>query len=405
LSGALALLRRRPQFRAFWAAIGLSYAGSGAATTALTLYVQQTRGTGTAVAAFLIASQVPRLLGPLAGGIADRTDLRTLLIGCDVGQAVVFAAIATLPAFGLLIALTALTTVLQTSYGPARTAMIPNLVEPEELIEANALLGTATNLYVAVGPLVGGLLFAAIGPAAALLVNTATFLGSAALTARVPAARPAAGTEHEPLLAATRTAARFIWHDTIMRTVTISICLLVAFLAVDNVALVFLVRETLGGSAFAYGLIEAVFGLGMMAGSFWILRGSGGGWAAPRLYLLACGLSSGASVGSGVAPSLGVLAPVEAVAGSGNGIEIVASETIIQQQVPRGLIGRVYGFTSSFTSLGVGIAMAGGGLLVDATSPRATFLIAGAGGLLVTLAIAPIMLRARSSVPAEARST
>ena len=247
MSGALALLRRRPQFRALWAAIGLSYAGSGAATTALTLYVQETRGTGTAVAAFLIASQVPRLLGPLAGGIADRTDLRQVMVGCDIGQAVVFAAIATLPTFGLLIALTALTTVLQTSYGPARTALVPNLVEPDELIQANALLGTATNLYVAIGPLVGGLLFAAIGPSAALLVNAVTFLGSAALTTRVPATRPPADVEHEPLLAATGTAARFIWSDRMLRTVTISICLLVAFLAVDNVALVFLVRETLGG--------------------------------------------------------------------------------------------------------------------------------------------------------------
>jgi MFS family permease len=407
LSGALALLRRRPQFRALWAAIGLSYAGSGAATVALTLYVQQTRGTGTAVAAFLIASQAPRLLGPLAGGIADRTDLRTVMIGSDFGQAAIFAVIATLPSFGLLIALTALTTVLQTSYGPARTAMVPNLVERDELIAANALLGTATNLYVAVGPLVGGLLFAAIGPSAALLVNAATFLGSALLTIKLPPTPPPEGVEHEALLPATATAARFIWGNQIMRTVAISICLLLAFLAVDNVAAVFLVRETLGGSAFVYGLIEAVFGVGMLAGSFWILRGRGGGWAATRLYLLSCGISSATSVGAGLAPSLGVLAAVQTAAGSGNGIEIVASETIIQQQVPRGLIGRVYGFTSSATSLGLGIAMALGGLLVDATSPRATFLIAGAGGLLVTLAIAPIMLRAPTPDPAptETRAT
>ena len=402
MSGALALLRRRPQFRALWAAIALSFAGSGAATTALTLYVQQTRGTGTAVAAFLIASQLPRLFGPLAGTLADRTDLRTVMIVCDVGQAAVFAAIATLPSFGLLIALTAVATLLQTSYSPARTAMVPNLVEEDELITANALLGTATNLYVAVGPLVGGLLFATIGPAAGILVNAVTFLGSAALSTRVPPTRPPAGTEHEALLPAAATAARFIWKDPMLRTVSISLGLLVAFLAVDNVALVFLVRETLGGSAFAYGLIEAVFGVGMLAGSFWILRGGGGGWAAPRLYLLACSLSSAASAGSGLAPSLAVLAPIEAIAGSGNGIEIVASETLIQQQVPRGMIGRVYGFTSSLTSLGIGIAMAGGGLLVDATSPRATFLIAAAGALLVTLAIAPTMLRASApGRPAE----
>jgi MFS family permease len=191
-----------------------------------------------------------------------------------------------------------------------------------------------------------------------------------------------------------------------LRTVSVSLGLLVAFLAVDNVALVFLVRETLGGSAFVYGLIEAVFGVGMLAGSFWILRGRGGGWAAPRLYLLSCTLSSGAAAGAGLAPSVGVLAPIETTAGAGNGIEIVASETLIQQQVPRGLIGRVYGFTSSATSLGIGIATAGGGLLVDATSPRASFLIAGAGGLLVTLAIAPTMLRARAPTPVtEARSS
>jgi hypothetical protein len=272
--------------------------------------------------------------------------------------------------------------------------MVPNLVEPDELIQANALLGTASNLYVAIGPLVGGLLFATIGPAAALLVNTLTFLGSAALTTRVPATRPPPDTEHEPLLTAARTGARFVWGNPMLRTVMVSLFLLVSFLAVDNVALVFLVRETLGGSAFVYGLIEAVFGVGMLAGSFWILRGRGGGWAAPRLYLLSCSLTSVAAVGSGLSPSLGVLAPVEAVAGSGNAIEIVAGETIIQQQVPRGMIGRVYGFTSAATSLGLGIAQAGGGLLVDATSPRTTFLIAGAGGLLVTLAIAPTMLRA-----------
>ena len=399
LSGALTLLRRRARFRALWVSIALSYAGSGAATTALTLYVQQSHGTGAAVAAFLIASQVPRLLGPLAGGIADRVDLRTMMIGCDLGQAAIFAVIATLPSFGVLIGLTALTTVLQTSYSPARTAMVPSLVEPDELIPANALLGSATNLYVAVGPLVGGLLFAAIGPGAALLANALTFIGSAAFTRTLPPTPPAPETEHEGLFAAAATGARFVWSDKVLRTLTVSLCLLVSFIAVDNVALVFLARETLGASAFAYGLIEAVFGIGMLVGSFWILRGGGSGWAAPRLYVLSCGLSTAGSAAGALAPNLGVLAAAEALGGSGNGIEVIASETIIQQRVPRGMIGRVYGFTSSATSLGIGIALALGGLLVDATSPRTTFLIAAAGGLLVTLGAAPTLLRAPASEP------
>jgi MFS family permease len=399
LSGALALLRHHRQFRALWGAVALSYIGSGAANTALTLYVQQTRGTGTAVAAFLIAANAPRLLGPLAGGIADRVDLRTLLVGCDIGQAILYALVATLPSFGLLIALTALATVLQTSYGPARTAIVPNLVKPEELIPANALFGLATNLYVAVGPLVGGLLFVAIGPGAALLVNAVTFLGSALLTRAVPATPPIEDAEREGLVASAATGMRFVWADKVLRAMAASLFLLVAFIAVDNVALVFLVRETLEGSALAYGVIEAVFGIGMLVGSFWILRGRGGNWLATRLYVLSCGLSTAGSFGGAIAPDVAVLAPFEAVAGAGNAIEIVAMETVVQQRVPRGMIGRVYGFISSATSLGLGIAMGLGGLVVDATSPRFAFAVASVGGVLVIAAVAPTLLRAPAPKP------
>ena len=394
MSGALALLRKRPQFRALWGAVALSYIGSGAANTALTLYVQQSRGTGTAVAVFMIASQAPRLLGPLAGGFADRVDLRTLMLGSDVGQAILYALVATLPSFGLLIALVALTTVLQTAYGPARTAIVPNLVEPEELIPANALLGTATNLYVAVGPLIGGLLFALIGASGGLIVNSVTFLGSAALTRAVPPTPPPADAEPESLVGSAVTGARFVWSDKVLRALAITMFLLLAFIAVDNVALVFLVRETLGASAFAYGVLEAIFGVGMIVGTVWILRGSGGTWLATRLYIFACSLSVTGSFGGAIAPSIGVLAPFEAIAGAGNGIEVVAMETIIQQRVPRGMIGRVYGFISSATSLGLGISMGLGGVIVDATSPRTAFLVASIGGLLTILAVAPTMLRA-----------
>jgi len=394
LGGALALLRHHRQFRALWGAVALSYIGSGAANTALTLYVQQTRGTGIAVAVFLLASNLPRLLGSPAGGLVDRVDLRALLIGCDVGQAILYALVATLPSFGILIALTALATVLQTFYNPARTAIVPNLVEPEELIGANALLGAATNLYVAIGPPVGALLFAAIGPGAALLVNAATFLGSALLTSIVPPTPPPEGAESEALISSAATGARFVWRDAVLRALTASIFLLVAFIAVDNVALVFLVRETLGGSAFAYGVIEAVFGIGMLIGTLWIIRGRGGRWPVTRLYIFACSLSVSGSIGGAVAPSVAVLAPFEALAGAGNSIEVVAMETIVQQRTPRGMIGRVYGFISSLTWFGLGISTGLGGLLVDATSPRFAFAVASVGGLLTVVAVAPTMLRA-----------
>ena len=96
------LLRAYPPFARFWVALTLSSIGTGMATTALVLYVQQTQGTGIAVAVLLTATTIPRLLGPLAGSIVDRFDLRSLLAGCDIDQAAIFAALAASYAFVLL---------------------------------------------------------------------------------------------------------------------------------------------------------------------------------------------------------------------------------------------------------------------------------------------------------------
>ena len=45
-----------------------------------------------------------------------------------------------------------------------------------------------------------------------------------------------------------------------------------AFVAIDNVALVFLVRDTLGGGSTAYGVVSAIFGAGMLLGSVGVMR-------------------------------------------------------------------------------------------------------------------------------------
>ena len=55
------------------------------------------------------------------------------------------------------------------------------MVDEEELLSANAWLGTALNMQVAIGPLLGGLFVATLGIRGALAVDAASFLLSAAL--------------------------------------------------------------------------------------------------------------------------------------------------------------------------------------------------------------------------------
>jgi MFS family permease len=390
---ALMLLRDRPRFRALWLALALSSLGAGAGATALTLYVQERRGTGIAVGALVLALNLPRLVGPLTGAIADRVELRRALILCDLGQSACFALLATLPPFGPMLALAGVTALLQTAYGPARTAAMPALVEEDELLAANATLGIAFNLYIVVGPPLGGLLFAVVGPSAALWLNAATFLGSALLTLRLPRlASRGKGEAPERILASIRSGARYTVSNPLVLTAVVSLLFVIAFVAVDEVALVFLVRETLGGSSTAFGLVGAAFGVGMLAGSVGILARLH--VPPPRVYLVGLVLIAAGTLLTGLAPLILVVALFQAVAGSGNGIINSAGDTILQRHVPRELLGRVFGLSVGGAAIGYGFAALLGGILVDATSPRTAFVLAGAGALIVAAVSAPILRRA-----------
>ena len=159
---------------------------------------------------------------------------------------------------------------------------------------------------MAVGPLVGGLLFAAGGAGAALLFNAATFLASALLTrtlAPLPPADREEGRERESVLASTRTGLRHAFANPVTRVATLALLFMFAFVAIDNVALVFLVRDTLGGGSATYGFVSAIFGAGMLLGSIGVMRRTR--TPATLLYGFALGLSSVGTLATGLAPAIG----------------------------------------------------------------------------------------------------
>ena len=109
------------------------------------------------------------------------------MIAADLLRAAVFVA---LPFAGNATTILALALVAGLATGffrPAVFAGVPNLVPEDELAPANALLQTVENASWAVGPVLGGLLTAAGGPAAAYWINAASFVVSIALVVRIPA--------------------------------------------------------------------------------------------------------------------------------------------------------------------------------------------------------------------------
>jgi MFS family permease len=394
-------IRDAPAFRRLWLARTVSHIGDGIAVVALVLFVQEGRGTGTAVGALLLATSLPRFLGPLAGAVADRVEQRSLMVACDAGQAVIFAAIAwTVPPFPVLLVLVAITATLDTLFAPAGRSALPALVPPEQLLRANAWIGTSLNIQVTAGPLLGGLLVTWLGVRGALGANALSFVLSALFLIGLPSLRSPAGGEEEAqgFLAVGMEGVRFAWRTPILRTLMISLFIGVAFAGLDNVALVFLVKETLGGDALAFGLVSGAYGVGMLSGSLG-LSWKGTAAAAGTVLILGWVASGVGTVLTGVAPLIAVAALAQAVAGVGNAVEVVAVDTLVQSTVPREMLGRVFGLIGTAPFAGHTLAFAAGGFLVDLWGPRIVFLIAGLGVLVVLIPIMLVLRRETSTDP------
>jgi MFS family permease len=383
-------------FRVLWWSRAVSFAGDGVGRTALVLHAA-TQGPA-AVSVVLLALALPRFLGPLAGALADRLDQRRLMAVCETGQAAVFAVLAVLlPPLPVLVVLVLVSGCLATAFVPAGRGAVPAIVPDRDLGRANALLGTAFNIQLAVGPTLGGLAVELGGDRVAFAANAATFAVSALILTRLPPLR-AVG-DHSGLWVETIAGLRFVATTPGLRALVLSLFIAVSFAAIDNVALVFLVSDHLHGSPADFGLTQAAFGVGMLAASglLGLVMGS-----RSAVALLAGGLALGATgtIATALLPTLLAVAVAQAVAGAGNGLENVATDTLVQRITPRPLLGRAFGAVATAAQLGSAVAYLVAGPLLAAVGPRGAFIVGGAGtGMALLVALPVLRTHARGALP------
>ena len=195
---SVAVLRER-EFRLLFGGQAISLVGDGMLTIALAFAALDLTGSVADVGLLLAASRAPLLLTVLAGGVvADRASRRSLMVGADLVRMGALAV-----AGALLIAgdariwqLAVLLAVFGTAGGffyPASTGLLPLIVPPEELQQANALRGLSQSAGIVIGPALAGVIIATASPGWAIAVDAVTFAVSAATLAQLrlpPRLRP-----------------------------------------------------------------------------------------------------------------------------------------------------------------------------------------------------------------------
>ena len=397
-AGAKGLLRDNRPFRLLWCARSVSFLGDSLGLVALLLYVADVTGQALAVALLLLVGDfAPALLGPFTGVIADRSGLRRVMVACDLAQGVLVALIAlTLPSLPLLLALVALRAMAGQIFQPASRAAVPALVRDRDLEAANSAIGFGANGSEALGPLLAAALFPVLGVQGVLLVDAATFFASAALLASLPSlpSAPAEEDARASFLGDAGAGLRYIWSAPLIRTVGLGFFAVVAFNGIDDVALVFLARDPLGGGDSAAGLLYAAVGIGLLLG-YALLARHAARFPMVLVLVVGFGASSAGNLFSGLAWAVVVAFALQTVRGVGIAAMDVSVNTILQRTVPQAMLGRVFGNLYGAIGVAAGLSYVFGGLLLDLTSPRAAFVVAGTGGLLATLATA-LALRRRT---------
>lgn len=390
MNGSGDSLLRNVRFLRLWAGQGISFVGDFVSTVALVILVVDLSGSASAVGGLLVARLVPTLASPLVGVLADRLDRRVILVASDLARAVLILAAVFTRDLLALYALVFLMGLARTFFNPTIRAAFPSVVGEGDLTRANALINGTFSFSYAVGPAIGGLLVSATGVNAAFVLDAATYVISAAFLSRIPLPRSQTG-EGAGFFGELRDGLSYLAEARVPLGIVIGTFLTILTVNATVPAEVFLAKQTFGAGAAGYGLLVSIWGGGMVLGSA-LIGVLGDRIKLIPVYFLGIFVGALALAGTGLAPTFILALGVLAVAGISNGIDNVATDTILQKRVNEAFLGRVFAVRFLTYSVGEALAYPTGGLIVDAVGPRSTYLLAGlataVAGLLILLFIA-----------------
>jgi DHA3 family macrolide efflux protein-like MFS transporter len=393
---------RVPAMRRLWSAQIVSVFGDFLALFAvITVMTFRLHANVQQVTGIQIAYMGPiALLGILSGVFVDRWPVKPTMVSSDLLRALLcFGLFFVHSVWGFYITLASIS-VVSSFFSPAQGVAIRSVVPMHGLRSATALMQQVMFIMRIIGGPVATTLVAFFGPKICYGVDSASFVASALLIASVslavipkPAAPTAASqsTSAAPssgiarIFADMREGASFILHHSALLFVITALAAGMFAMGCFGPLIAIYVRDDLHASTRTFGLTIPMIGVGLLSGIN-ILNAAAK--KVKHTLLVYFGLS-GIAVGCAFIaafPRLTVAIPALILIGFSAGAIIVPSQTMIQEETPHAMLGRVGSTVMSliFTAQIGGLVLSG--ILARYTSVRGVF--AFCCGLLAVLALA-----------------
>lgn len=389
-------------YRRLWFGNMVSWVGSAMTALAISLQVYDLTGSSFYVGLVGIFTLVPLIVFGLYGGaIADTVDRRKLGLHSALGSAALSAALAAGTFAGVanvwfLYAIIALQSVCQALNAPARSAMIPKLLPPEQLPAANALNSMIMTTGTLVGPMLGGLVVGFAGYKTAYLIDAITFAASLYAMWRLPAMLPdRTGAKRASVLDGLRFLAA---RPNLRMTFFSDFCAMI--LAHPRALFPAVAVLWYGGDARTTGLLVAAPAVGALLGGVF------SGWQG-RIHrhglavLISVGGWGAAIAVFGLTRHLWLGLFMLAVAGFSDTVSMVFRNTMMQVAAPDDMRGRLQGVFIVVVAGGPRLGDFLAGTVADLTSPAV--MVVG-GGIACVLAVTVLGLSRRGFARYDARS-
>ena len=405
-------------FQAVWSASVVSGLGDKIAIIALYLLVYRLSGRAVDLGLLAAVQILPAVvLGPVSGLILDRYNRKAVMVVSDLASALLVAALPFAGGLTQVYLLAGLLSVGRQFTGPARLAIVADLVPGAQLDKANALSMVTKNVVMLVGPAVGGAVVALRGTDVAFWLDAATFLASAGLLlARrftyLPRREATADRWSDPVVPGEpivtrawrglRSGAAVLLGSARLRFAFLFLGAAVFVSAMQTPLVVLFIKGILGRGDAELGFVLSASGLGGIAGALagglllsgrrplrvvtWLL-------AADGLLLVLFAVNTHfwmALVLFGLFGAIGTVAQISLA-------------SFLQRETPEAQRGRVFGWLGAFMAPLSLLSVFAGSLLADAIGVVLVLVLSGLFELAVGLAGRFTLPKARRAAPGDGR--